>query len=72
MKMSENWVQRYDVRYAHDIIQMKKGEFVTYEAYEKLQAENEKLKDELGLARGDLVPDKDTGKLVRAYKLAKP
>ena len=37
--MGKHWVQRYDAHYAHDIIQMKDGEFVKYEAYEQLQAE---------------------------------
>lgn len=33
-----------------------------------LKAENKKLKKKLGLARGDLTVDKDTGKVVRAWK----
>ena len=35
----------------------------------QLQAENKWLKEELRLARGELVVDKDTGKLVAGYKL---
>ena len=37
----EKWVQRYEVRYAHDITQKANGTFVTYEAYERLQAKLE-------------------------------
>lgn len=34
--MSEQFVQRYSPRYAHDIVQMKDGSFVKYEAYKAL------------------------------------
>ncbi len=38
------------------------------EQSKQLQAENKKLKEQLGLARGELTVDKDTGKLVKRYK----
>ena len=41
----DKFVQRYDPRYEHDIVQMSEGRFVTYEAYEQLKADLDKLKE---------------------------
>ena len=41
--MSQRFVQRYNPRYAHDIVQMKDGSFVTFEAYEALDKQRDAL-----------------------------
>ncbi len=43
--MSKSFVQRYSPRYAHNIVQMKDGSFVTYEAYEALTKQRDALLD---------------------------
>ncbi|KKK88926.1 hypothetical protein LCGC14_2738230, partial [marine sediment metagenome] len=49
--MSKQFVQRYNPRYAHDIVQMKDGSFVTFEAYEAI----DKQRDALLAACKDLI-----------------
>lgn len=56
----DRYVQRYNVKYAHDIIQAKDGEFVTYEIYMLLKAEKKRLKEVLERIETEAVNGKST------------